>query len=146
MRLSGYHIVLAIVLAIAAGCLGAVAAGYWDEDVAPRGLHDFAHEELDLDADQMARLDALEADFAIERARLEQELRSANADLAKAIEEEHAYGPKVSAAIEAVHVHMGELQKATVRHVFAMRELLNDRQRQIFDRQVSESLTGAPRD
>ncbi|MDX1581205.1 MAG: heavy metal resistance protein, partial [Alphaproteobacteria bacterium] len=65
-------------LAIAAGCLGAVAAGYWGNDEAPRGLHDFAHEELDLDAGQMARLDALEADFAVERARLEQDLRSAN--------------------------------------------------------------------
>ncbi len=146
MRLSGYHIVLAVILAIAAGCLGAVAAGYWDDGNAPRGLHDFAHEELDLDPGQMASLDALEADFAIERERLEQDLRSANANLAQAIEEEHAYGPQVSAAIEQVHVHMGELQKATVRHVFAMRELLNDRQRQIFDRQVSESLTGAASD
>lgn len=146
MRLSGYHIIVAVLLAIAAGCLGAVATGYWDEDPAPRGLHDFVHEELDLGADQMARLDALEAEFTVERARLEEDLRSANASLAQAIEDEQAYGPQVSAAIEEVHVHMGRLQKATVRHVLAMRELLDERQRLVFDRQVSESLTGAHRD
>lgn len=87
-----------------------------------------------------------EVNFRIERERLELEMRAANARLAEAIEEEHSYGPKVSAAIDDVHIQMGELQKATVRHVFAMRALLNERQQQVFDRQVSASLTGTPRE
>ena len=62
------------------------------------------------------------------------------------MEQEHGYGPKVSTAIDRVHVEMGELQKATVRHVFAMRALLNEEQRQKFDRQISISLTGAGRE
>ena len=43
------------------------------------------HEELDLSPEQDERLDAIEGDFAVERRRLEQELKTANADLAAAI-------------------------------------------------------------
>jgi hypothetical protein len=39
---------------------------------------------------------------------------------------------------------MGDLQKATVRHVFAMRALLDQQQQELFDRQVATSLTGEP--
>lgn len=147
MKLSGFHIVLAVVLALAAGCLGALAAGQWNGEHERRsGLHAFVHEELDLSEEQDTALNRLEDDFAREQTRLEMALRAANADLAAAIEDEHTYGPQVAAAIDAVHLQMGELQKATVRHVFAMRDLLDEEQRRKFDRQVSDSLTSAPRE
>ena len=147
MKLSFYHVVLAIVLAMVAGCLGALAAGQWSAHESDnRGLHSFIHEQLDLTAPQAEKLDQLEADFTTKRQRLEADLRTANAQLAQAMREEHTYGPKVSAAIDRVHAHMGELQKATVRHVFAMRALLDEKQREKFDRQVSASLTGNPRE
>ena len=111
-----------------------------------QGLHEFVHDELDLSPDQSGRLEQLEQRFATERDRLEAELRAANAELAAAMEEEHGYGPKVGAAIDRVHLQMGELQKATVRHVFAMRELLDEEQRRKFDRQISTSLTGDGRE
>ena len=38
----------------------------------------------------------------------------------------------------------GELQKATVRHVFAMRRILDQEQQREFDQQVARSLTGSP--
>jgi hypothetical protein len=146
VKLSAFHIVLALVIAMLAGCLGAIVAAQWTSDAPSRGLHEFVHEELDLDAAQEARLDELEESFAIERQALERALRDANVDLAAAMTEEQSYGPKVGVAIDAVHVQMGELQKATVRHVFDMRELLDEEQRDRFDRQVSQSLTGAPRE
>ncbi|RKF22785.1 periplasmic heavy metal sensor [Altericroceibacterium spongiae] len=144
--MSAFHIVLAILLAAAAGCLGALAATQWSgEKQSGGGLHDFVHEELDLTPDQNARLNVLEDRFENKRIRLESTLRAANVDLATAMEAEHSYGPKVAAAIDRVHAQMGELQKATVRHVFAMRELLNEQQRKKFDRQISVSLTGTGR-
>ena len=108
--------------------------------------HEFVHERLDLDADQERRLDELEQRFAIENAQLELALRGANASLAEAMDSEHQYGPKVTAAIDDVHDNMGDLQKATVQHVFAMREILNERQRREFDAQVARSLTGGSAD
>jgi len=68
--------------------------------------------------------------------------RSSTSRLAVAMDEEHEYGPQVAAAIDDVHGRMGDLQKATVGHVFAMRALLKPEQKARFDRQVSLSLTG----
>ena len=47
MKFSGLQILLAILLAVAAGCIGAFAAGEWRATTHPRTLHDFVHEELD---------------------------------------------------------------------------------------------------
>ena len=140
------HIVLAVLLAALAGTLGALAADQWANHETGTGLHDFVHDELTLTSDQEQRLDALEARFAVERARLEGSARAANARLAQAMDNEHEYGPEVGAAIDEVHARMGDLQKATVRHVFDMREILDPEQQRQFDRKVSDALTRDPRD
>ena len=103
------------------------------------------HDELTLTNEQKQRLETLEARFAVERARLEASARAANAQLAQAMEAEHEYGPRVGAAIDEVHARMGDLQKATVRHVFDMREILDPDQQRRFDQQVSKALTDSPR-
>lgn len=146
MRVTPFYAALLLVLAIAAGSLGAFATGRWlaNED-APHGMHDFVHKELHLTSDQEVRLDVLERNFAVERRKLELALRSANAGLAQAMSEEHRYGPKVGAAIDDVHARMGDLQKATVRHVFNMRALLDPGQQKAFDREVSQALTSEPK-
>lgn len=144
MKIGAFQIVMAILLAVVAGGIGAFAAGEWRASTHPQTLHDFVHEELDLDASQSARLEQLEARFAVERKELDLSLRAANARLAAAMDEEHEYGPKVAAAIDNVHGRMGDLQKATVRHVFAMRALLDPDQQARFDREVASSLTGEP--
>ena len=59
--------------------------------------------------------------------------------------EEHRYGPKVGAAIDQVHTRMGDLQKATIRHVFDMRGLLEANQQAAFDREVNKALTSDPK-
>ncbi|WP_235829532.1 periplasmic heavy metal sensor [Croceicoccus estronivorus] len=138
------QIALTILLALAAGFLGATAANHWNTASTETGLHAFVHDDLNLDSRQQERIDALEAGFATEREQLEEGLRLANAKLSQAMAEEHIYGPKVSAAIDEIHVRMGELQKATIRHVFAMRALLNAEQQRLFDRQVARSLTSKP--
>jgi 2C-methyl-D-erythritol 2,4-cyclodiphosphate synthase len=139
------HVLAAVLLAALAGSLGSIAADRCANHEEANSLHLFVHEELSLTAEQEQRLDALEARFAVEQARLEASLRAANARLAQAMEAEHEYGPEVAAAIDDVHAQMGELQKATVRHVFNMRELLDAEQQIQFDRKVSEALTRDPR-
>jgi len=106
-------------------------------------LHALMHDELGLDSDQERRLFAVEADFKARRQSLEDELRAANALLAKAVAEEHVYGPRVAAAVDATHHAMGELQKATLEHVFEMRAILRPEQQARFDAAVDETLTNA---
>lgn len=104
-------------------------------------LHALLHSGLDLDSVQHAKLEALEKQFAIRKQALELEMRADNARLAAAIENEHGYGAEVSAAVDQSHIVMGELQKATLEHVFAMRALLRPDQVVIFDAAVVKALT-----
>lgn len=129
-----------------AGCLGAIATDRWVNDENDGSLHQFVHDELNLSDDQNDRLEMLEGRFAVERAELESSLRAANARLALAMESEQEYGPEVNSAIEDVHAKMGALQKATVQHVFNMREILTPDQQRRFDRKVSDALTRTSRD
>ncbi len=104
-------------------------------------LHDVLHHRLALDANQESRLKELEQRFAVERRALELELRADNARLAEAIEAEHGNGPRVAAAVDRSHAAMGELQKATLVHIFAMRQLLRPEQTAQFDQAVVKALT-----
>jgi Spy/CpxP family protein refolding chaperone len=103
-------------------------------------LHALMHDGLELDDAQERALAVLERDFAARRAELEARLKADNKRLAEAIAAEHQYGPRVSAAIDATHMAMGELQKATLEHVFAMRAILRPEQQAKFDAAIAESL------
>lgn len=107
----------------------------------PSALHEFLHDELDLDAQQLARIEGLEKRFAIRKRALELELRAGNARLAAAIEAEQGYGPGVTAEVDRSHRAMGELQKETLSHIFAMRAVLRPDQAEKFDRAVVNALT-----
>ena len=104
-------------------------------------LHQVLHEKLNLAPAQDAKVEAIEAQFAIRKQALELELRSDNAQLASAIETEHGYGPQVSAAVDRSHMAMGELQKATLEHIFAMRSVLRPDQAAKFDAAIVKALT-----
>ncbi len=140
MKLSWQGLIVTALVAFAAG-LGGVWLGMHAFHHGTPGLHDTVHERLNLTGEQSSRIEAIEAEFATRRQALELEMRAANADLAAAIREEHGYGPGVTAAIERFHHAMGELQSETIRHVFAMREVLNPDQQAVFDSTVVESLT-----
>ena len=104
-------------------------------------LHELLHRDLKLDDAQRARLDVIENTYAIRRQALESQLRADNARLAEAIEAEHGYGPKVAAAGDRSHQSMGELQKETLQHIFAMRAVLRPDQTSRFDAAVVKALT-----
>jgi Spy/CpxP family protein refolding chaperone len=104
-------------------------------------LHQMLHDEINLSAAQEQEIEALERDFGARRRALELEMRTANAELAAAIREEHEYGPRVTAAVERFHAAMGELQSETMEHVFAMRGVLTPEQCVEFDAIVASALT-----
>lgn len=108
-------------------------------------LHAFLHNELNLNVLQEAKIEAIEARFAMRKKALELEMRAANTRLAEAIEAEHGYGPKVTAAVDHVHHVMGSMQKETLEHLFEMRGVMNADQARRFDRTVVKALTADAR-
>ena len=138
-------LLLALALGFA-GALGGALAGRMVPTPAPHdesALHRLLHEELVLDRAQQGQIDAMNAAFAKQKAVLVGEQRAANADLAAALRSEHAYGPRVAAAVDRSHHAMGALQKATLEHVFAMRSVLRPDQAARFDKGIADLLTGA---
>jgi nickel and cobalt resistance protein CnrR len=134
-------LVLAAVAFLAA--LAGVLIGRGISDRVPQSsaLHELLHDELGLDARQLAQIEQLEVTFATRRRTLEAEIRAENARLAAAIQAERGYGPRVTAEIERSHRLMGELQKETLEHIFAMRTVLRPDQAEKFDRAVVRALT-----
>jgi Spy/CpxP family protein refolding chaperone len=106
-------------------------------------IHALLHQKLDLDSSQAAQIETLEHRFSIRKKALEMELRADNVRLAEAIEAEHGYGPKVAAAVDLSHQAMGQLQKETLQHIFAMRAVLRPDQAAKFDRAVVKALTAS---
>ncbi len=135
--------VMTLVLSVLVGALGAWGgAQYVMHKVRqPTSLHELVHEKLGLSTEQHARLAGIERDHDAKRQRLEAEMRAANAELAQAFLQHHAYTPQVQAAIDRFHHAMGELQKETMVHTLAMRAVLTPEQAAKFDDTVVRSLT-----
>ena len=133
--------IIAFAAAVGGVFVGRVFVGHPPQ--AENELHSLLHDQLNLSVQQHAQIDALEKQFAIRKQALELEMRADNAKLASAIEAEHGYGPQVSATIDHSHMVMGELQKETLEHIFAMRALLKPDQAAQFDRVVVKALTAS---
>lgn len=137
------RIVLIIATAFLAALAG-VAAGrllFPAPEASETELHALLHRQLDLTADQQSKLEKIEAHFATRRHAIETGMRSDNSRLAEAIASERGYGPRVSGAIDHSHMLMGDLQKVTIEHIFAMRAVLRLDQKTKFDRAVTKALT-----
>ena len=89
------------------------------------GGHHWLHEQLDLSAEEHVRLEPIEIEFAQREKDLADALQEAKRQLAEAVEEDKAYTPRVSKAIEEIHGAMAALQKATIEHLFEMEEALS---------------------
>lgn len=140
------RLALLVLLTFTAAVAGVVVGRVWVVPQRPveNELHELLHKGLQLDAQQQARLDAVEKHYAIRRGELEAELRANNARLAAAIEAEHGYGPRVAEAVDGSHRAMGDLQKETLEHIFAMRAVLRPDQTTKFDQAVVKALTARP--
>jgi nickel and cobalt resistance protein CnrR len=92
--------------------------------------HEWIHKQLGLSADEQKALEPIETKFAQRKRNLMGEIRSANKELAEAIKQDQEDSPRVSAAVERIHHAQGELQEATLEHVFEMKGVLTPEQYQ----------------
>ena len=140
-------LILTVVLSVIGASLGAWGGASFviHRMDRPTPLHELVHKELRLTADQKSRIAGLERDHAARWQALEAEMRAANAQLAQAYQEQHAYTPQVQAAIDRFHRAMSALQTETIVHVLAMRAVLTPQQTIQFDETVVKSLTEDPR-
>ena len=133
-----------LVTAILAAIVGAACAWgvltWTGRETSTPSLHQVVHDQLDLTPAQDRQLDEIEARFAVERTRLEAEILTANRELSDAIAQSRGDTPQVQAAVDHFHSAMGELQKATIAHVFVMRAVLTPEQAEVFDRAVVDTL------
>lgn len=90
--------------------------------------HEWLHKELRVTAAQHKALEPIEARYAERERAIREKMRQANQELAAAIAKSKGYSPEVAAAVEKVHQHMGELQKASLEHLFEMRTVLTPEQ------------------
>lgn len=134
---------LVALVAFAASLAALLAGRLWltPEPRVESEVHALLHQRLTLDAAQERRIHALETAFATRRAALEAEMRADNQRLAQAIAAEHGYGPGVAAAVDRSHHVMGQLQKDTLQHIFAMRAVLRPDQAAQFDAAIVKALT-----
>lgn len=129
---------LVAVVAGAAGAWGCTSLMLRKQESA--SLHSIVHQELKLDASQTASIRDIEARFAGQRRTLESEVRMANRELASAISASQGNSPAVQAAVDHFHIAMGNLQKATIAHVFEMRDVMTPEQAETFDARVVDTL------
>jgi nickel and cobalt resistance protein CnrR len=92
--------------------------------------HEWIHKQLGLSPEEHKALEPIESRFAERKQNLMGERRRANKQLAEAIKQDQTDSPRVSAAVERIHHAQGELQEATLEHVFEMKGVLTPEQYQ----------------
>jgi len=138
----GFYQALCVILALAAGALGAwCVTHYFAPSYAGPSLHQMVHRELELSPDQVDAIAEIEARYQMRRQALEDEMQAANARLARAIDTDKAYTDEVQSAIEDFHGAMGALQRETIVFVLEMRDVLTPDQQAQFDATVTATLT-----
>jgi nickel and cobalt resistance protein CnrR len=123
-----------VVLFFAAVVVVAGLAGFATLQLSSHGprehvaAHHWLHKELKLTADQERALEPVETKFSVKEREFATALLDANRSLARIMGEEKAFTPRVVDAVEVVHQRMGDLQKASIEHVFEMRTVLSPEQ------------------
>lgn len=122
----GFFAAVVVVAALSSFCTSRWIAGH--SPVASSDAHEWLHKELRVTAAQHKALEPIEARYAERERVLRERMHEANRQLAAAIAKSKGYSPEVAVAVEKVHQHMGELQKASLEHLFEMRTVLTPEQ------------------
>lgn len=94
----------------------------------PRDYHAWIHEELKMTDEQERRLLSSEERYIETQRHLSEVIRLANRELADAIGEDRSNSDRVQAKVALIHDAMGQLQRATLQHIFEMKEVLEPAQ------------------
>lgn len=90
--------------------------------------HTWIHKHLALTPEQEQRLAPIEQRYDEQKKNYGELIRLANMELAQAILTDKDDSPRVKDAVEKIHEAQGQLQKATLAHVFEMKSVLNEQQ------------------
>lgn len=105
--------------------------------------HAWIHTQLGITHEQDKALEPIEQRFEEKKKHYAELMRIANKELAQAILEDRADSPRVTAAVERIHQAMGELQNATLQHIFEMKPVLTPLQYDKLLQLTAEALSGA---
>lgn len=146
MAIAWKSIAVTVALAAAASGIGAWAGATWVlNKQTPPSLHEIVHEHLDLSPEQHREIEGIEARFDGQRVALEGRVQAANRELAEAIRVSNGDSRVVQPAVDHFHDAMGDLQQATIAHIFEMRSVMTDAQARRFDRSMVEALSADAR-
>ena len=106
-----------------------------------QSVQEMVQHGLQLTPAQRKEIDGVEARFTKRRNTLRVQIGMANVELASAMSEEMAFGPKAQAAIDDLQTSVGDLQSSTVLYILELRDVLTPQQRVLYDRKVVEALT-----
>jgi Spy/CpxP family protein refolding chaperone len=93
-----------------------------------RDYHAWIHQELRLTEEQERNLLPSEMRYVEAKRHFTEVIRLANRELADAIGDDQTNSPRVQAAVERIHQAMGQMQKATLDHIFEMKAVLTAQQ------------------
>jgi nickel and cobalt resistance protein CnrR len=151
MRALPRQLLLAVLLPAMAGFVGVwVGSRSVQPDAAPPAPLRMAVDELTrrglmgLTAAQKARIDEVELRYSHKRVSLRTQIAAANSQLADALAQEAALGPKVEKSIVDLKGVVGDLQRETVAYVLELRAVLTAQQQAVFDEKVVAALMSPP--
>lgn len=135
------RLALPALLAFAAG-LGGVYAGHRLQapETGATQLQALIDHGLALDPAQREQVRRIRARFEGRHMALHAEMRRDNALLARAMADEHAYGPGITVAVARLHRAMGAMQEVVLREMLAIRAVLRPDQAAQFDAAVARAL------
>ena len=90
--------------------------------------HLWIHSQLGLSAEQEKQLAQIEHRYDEQKKHFGELIRLANMELGQALLSDKGDSPRVKAAVAKIHEAQGQLQDATLRHVFEMKPILRAEQ------------------
>jgi Spy/CpxP family protein refolding chaperone len=140
------NLLITLVIAAVAGFVGAWAGAgglhrSHETSLLRQSVQEMVDHGLQLTPAQHQEIDAVEARYTKRRNALRVRIGGANVELASAMSEEMAFGPKAQAAIDHLQTSVGDLQSSTVLYILEIRDVLTPKQRVLYDRKVVEALT-----
>lgn len=106
--------------------------------------HIWLHEQIGITAEQDQKLTEIERNFAEKQTVLQEKIHVGNLELAAAMFEDKTFSERVAAAVERIHHVQGELQKATIEHIFDMQTILTPQQAEKLNKLAADALVQNP--
>ena len=103
--------------------------------------HAWIHTQLGITAEQEKALKPIEQRYSEQKKHYGEMLRIANAELGRAILEDRSDSERVKAVVARIQQAQGELQNATLQHIFAMKSVLTPAQYEKLRQSTADALS-----